>query len=244
MSFIYISPKLLFQLVYQSSEQLPLKIAAKNAPFNLASYAFMPSPNQVYEKLFVKKDFQDLIKTEDTELIDHYWSLALRRFKSPNPQLQTKPHIILLNVDSLSDQFMNHKSDKNISYLPYFDKLAQKGLYFTNFYFHWQCSFNSFVSLLLGFPMLDGDDFFNSKEITIDDLIMNPNITKSMKQASRISLMDLLKTLGYKSFFIQGSEFRLYSMESFLTDYGVDQVIGANKFLDIDKNTNKNDSSQ
>ena len=158
-----------------------------------------------------KGDLQKLINENAFNLTEDHWSLKARQFKNPQKQLQTKPHIVLISVDSLPPHFMGHIAKS--SYLPFLDDMAKKGLLFTNFYYHWLSSFNAYVSLLLGFPAIDSNILYKSRDKT------------------KTSLIELLQTQGYKSFFVQGANLGNYSLDVFLKNHGMYKTIGANTFF-------------
>ena len=132
-----------------------------------------------YRFSFSKEEFQRLIKEDSVKFINDNERYFLRKFKNPQKAYQTKPHIILLNIDSLSQKFLE---DEN--HLPFLKKMASDGLYFTDFYFHYNSSINAFLSLLFGTPII------HSKVFTTNDIL---------KEKQKISLMNILKHEGYKS---------------------------------------------
>ena len=207
---VCINPKNLFLLTYQVSEKFPLMVSSRNALFNVTSHFFMPFKMIPYFTA-KKKDLLKLINESAFNLTEDHWSLQARHFKNPQKHLQTKPHIVLINVDSLSPHFMGHIAKPSL--MPFLDNMANKGLLFTNFYYHWLSSFNSYISLLLGFPAIDSDILYNAQHKT------------------KTSLMDLLKTQGYKSFFVQGASLANYSLGVFLKNHGIHKAIGSDTFF-------------
>ncbi len=204
-SFIYLQPLItLNDIIHRPFQKTFYQVVAKNAFYNLSSYLFLS--NKINLGLNTDPDvsetFQDIIKSRHTELLNE--NNIVRQFKNPQTKLQTKPHIVLVSIDSLSAKFLESTPEED-SFLPYLNQMAREGLSFKNFYFHWQCSFNALLSLLMGFPMIDGYHF-------------QPDNSLNKK-----SLMQLLKPMGYTSLLAVGSG--LYNMEPYFLEYGGDKVI-------------------
>ena len=214
MSFSYVWPIFsvsLSRLIYSSFDNIFYQVAANNAIYNLTSYVFKPSLSKVDldENVFVKDDFQDIIKSNEDEFLDTL-DFSARRFRTPRKEFQTKPHIVIINIDSLSYKFLEHSKDHQ-RYLPYLDTMISKGVSFTNFYFHWQCSINAFTSLLLGFPMIDANNLYDYS-----------------KDPVKISIMNILKDMGYNSLIFTGSY--IYNLGSRFLNYGGDRAITPDDF--------------
>lgn len=216
MSFYYVQPIFsvnLSGLIYSSFDNIFYQVAANNAIHNLTSYVFKSSLSKTNidldESAFIKNDFQDLIKSNDDEFLDTS-DFSARRFKAPRKEFQTKPHIIIINIDSLSYKFLEHSEDQQ-RYLPYLDKMISMGISFTDFYFHWQCSINAFTSLLLGFPMIDANNLYNYSRDPV-----------------KISIMNLLKNMGYNSLLLIGTH--IYNLGSRFVHYGGDRAITPDDF--------------
>ena len=220
-SFIYLPPILntsFAKMTYDFSDHFILQVAARNGPFNLFLYFLRQSrPNTVFlEKDFDKNLFQNLIKG-DNAFLNHKKHLAIRKINNPQPRLQTNPHIIMLTVESLSTFFVENTlkmKQKNRAKLPYLKRITQNGMYFPNFYYHWQKSNNAFVSYLFGIPLVDGDLLYSY-----------PNKIK------KVALMKLLTTLGYRSLFIHSGYKQIFQMMDFFKEHGGFKVIGYQDFL-------------
>ncbi len=210
-SLTFLSPLFsisLTDVIHSPFQQTFYQVAAKNALYNLTIQTLNNSKIDlglnINPNALVRETFQDIISSNQTELLNA--SDIIRRFKNPPKEFQTNPHIVLINIDSLSKKFLENTQNES-SHLPYLRQIASEGLSFKNFYFHYQCSFNAFLSLLLGFPMVDGYRF-------------QPELNLKKR-----SLMSLLKPLGYKSLFFMGST-DLFKMEYYFLEYGGDEVFG------------------
>ena len=224
-SFIYVpflSLKSFDQIIHSQQKQYTLQVASRNSFFNLFQDIFGYKLNRdgfrrdwmEYKHDFVKEDFQSLIHRDDTNFISDDENF-LRKLKNPRKEFQTKPHIVLLNIDSLSQKFLD---DEN--HLPYIKLLARNGTYFTDFYFHNGGSINTFVSLLFGLPVIHPYTSF------IDNIF---------KKTKKISLMNILKTEGYKSIHVETCSVEDYKTKETFLNYGGDIVIEKNDFTSSNK---------
>lgn len=229
-SFIYVPiffSKSFDQIIYSQQKRYVLQAASKNSFFYLFQKALSGQFDHdgfrkdlmEYKHDFVREDFQKLLQAQedDIEFISDH-NRFLKRLKNPKSELQTKPHIILLNIDSLSQQFLE-KGD----FLPYLKKMASNGAYFTDFYFHYGGSINSFVSLLFSMPMIYSYTSF------IEDVF---------KKTKKISLMNILRDEGYKSLHVESCSVDDYKTKENFLYYGGDIVIERKDFASP-KSSNK-----
>ena len=191
-----------------------LTVASNSIYSNLSAFLSVRSEIELEDididnDSFFKYRLQNIIGESEDEFLKDHLIFSSRRFKNPLKKLQTKPHIVLLNMDSLSQKFLD--ASHSIRYLPYLDKMAQEGLSFTNFHFHWQCSLNAFTSLLLGFPMIDGNNMYNQS-----------------KSPQKISIIEILKSMDYKSSIFIGTN--IFSLGSRFLKYGGDKAFGPKDF--------------
>ena len=219
-SFIYVpflSLKSFDQIIHSQQKKYVLQSASKNSFFYLYQEIFAYEAyhdgfrkNWLEHKYdFVKEDFQRLIQQDNIEFISDNENF-LRKLKSPKKELQTKPHIALLNIDSLSQKFLD---DEN--HLPYIKAMAKDGVYFTDFYFHNGGSINSFISLLFSLPMIHPYTSF------MDNVF---------KKTKKISLMNILKSEGYMSIHVESCSVDEYKTKENFLNYGGDIVIEKNNF--------------
>ena len=209
-SFIYVptfSSRSFDQIIYVQQKEYTLQAASKNSFLYLFQEVFAYESHydgfrkdlMEHRHDFLKKDFQRLISENSVEFVENYKNF-LKRSRNPKKEFQTKPHIVLLNVDSLSQRFL-----ENENHLPYLKKMASDGAYFTDFYFHYGSSMNAFVSLLFGLPMIHRQDFF------MDNIF---------KKTNKISLMNILEGEGYKSMHIEGCSYDFYNKKEAFYKYG------------------------
>ena len=220
-SFIYIPLFSLkpFEWVITSQQKSYIsQTASKNSFFylfqkifnNFSHYEGFTIGWMEYRFNFSKEEFQKLIKEDNAKFINNNERSFLRKFKNPQKKYQTKPHIILLNIDSLSQKFLE---DEN--HLPFLKKTASDGLHFTDFYFHFGSSINAFLSLLFGTPII------HSKSFSTNDVF---------KEKQKISLMNILKSEGYKSIHIEVCSYDAYKKKEIFRKYGGDVAIDKYNF--------------
>ena len=228
-SFIYVpflSSKSFDQIIYSQQKKYVLQVASKNSFFNLFQDVFgyklyrdgFRENWTEYKHDFVKKDFQKLIQEDNAEFVSDN-NVFLRKPKNAKKELQTKPHIVLLNIDSLSQKFLD---DEN--HLPYIKHLTKDGIYFTDFYFHSGGSINAFTSLLFGLPMIHPYTSF------MEDVF---------KKTKKISLMSILKGEGYKSIHVESCSVDEYKTKENFLNYGGDIVIEKNDFISSNNSKEK-----
>ena len=228
-SFIYIpflSSMSFDQIIHSQQKKYVLQVASKNSFFNLFQDVFgyklyrdgFRENWTEYKHDFVKKDFQKLIQEDNSEFVNDS-NLFLRKLKNARKELQTKPHIVLLNIDSLSQKFLD---DEN--HLSYIKHLTKDGIYFTDFYFHSGGSINAFTSLLFGLPMIHPYTSF------MEDVF---------KKTKKISLMNILKEEGYKSIHVESCSVDEYKTKENFLSYGGDIVIEKNDFISSNKSKEK-----
>ena len=228
-SFIYVPflfSKPFDQMIHLWQKQYTLQVASKNSFFNLFQEVFgyklyrdgFRKDWLEYKHDFVKEDFQNLIKEEETKFIDDN-KVFLRRLTNSKKEFQTKPHIVLLNIDSLSQKFLGEEN-----HLSYIKQLAREGTYFTDFYFHNGGSINAFTSLLFGLPMIHPYTGF------MEDIF---------KKTKKVSLMNILKVEGYKSLHVESCSVDEYNTKENFLNYGGDIVIEKNDFISSKTNQKK-----
>ena len=228
-SFIYVpffSSRSFDQMIHSQQKKYVLQVASKNSFFNLFQDIFgyklyrdgFRKDWTEYKHDFVKEDFQKFTQENNTEFINDDTNF-LRRLKNPKKEFQTKPHIVLLNIDSLSQKFLD---DEN--HLSYIKEIAKDGVYFTDFYFHSNGSINAFVSLLFGLPVIHPYTSF------MNDIF---------KKTKKISLMNILKNEGYKSIHVESCSVDEYKTKENFLNYGGDIVIEKNNFISSKKNKQK-----
>ena len=227
-SFVYIpffSLKPLDWFIISQQKSYILQTASKNSFFhlfqeifdNFSHYEGVTFDWMEYRFDFSKAEFQKLIKEDNVKFINNNERSFLRKFKNPQKAYQTKPHIILLNIDSLSQKFLEEEN-----HLPYLKKISDEGVYFTNFYYHSNSSINAFLSLLFGTPII------HSKNFSTNDVF---------KEKQKVSLMNILENEGYKSVYAEGCTYDEYKVNEIFEKYGGYKTI---KKIHFKSSLNKN----
>ena len=100
---------------------------------------------------------------------------------------------------------------------PNYNKLAEEGVFFTNFYSNGNRSNRGILSVLTGFPSQYGQSI----------------LKKPVGQKPFISLAHILRDRGYSTHFMYGGDIEFDNMKGFLTTNGVDNIISKNNFLSL-----------
>lgn len=127
-----------------------------------------------------------------------------------------KPYnIVLIIMESFSANYIGALGAEN-SLTPYFDRLADKGLLFTNFYANGHRTSRGLPALLMSYPdYLPGESFMRS-------------IAYRNKQFS--SLADMLKKEGFYNYYVTGGRIGFDNQEGFMRKHGFDRLVGFTDF--------------
>ncbi len=127
-----------------------------------------------------------------------------------------KPYnIVLIIMESFSANYIGALGAEN-SLSPYFDRLADKGLLFTNFYANGHRTNRGLPAILMSYPdYLPGESFMRS-------------IAYRHKQFS--SLADMLKKKGFYNYYVTGGRIGFDNQEGFMRKHGFDRLVGFTDF--------------
>jgi phosphoglycerol transferase MdoB-like AlkP superfamily enzyme len=123
-----------------------------------------------------------------------------------------KYNVILVILETTDTQFFNPDSHYT-KYLPNLTKLAEEGLYFSNFYTPFPRSSKAFFAILTGYYPLTS---YRSL------LKISPNI-------SIPSMFSILKHYKYNTFAAYSGDFNYDRMSDFLANRGVDRLVDINE---------------
>lgn len=132
---------------------------------------------------------------------------------------EKKYNVVLILMESwLYDGIKSIGGSKDLT--PNFDKIAQEGILFRNFYANGGRSSRGITSVSVSYPSpLD--------ETITKELVAN--------QESFISLANILKGRGYNTSFIYGGDANFDNMRGFLVKNGVDNILDVTSFEQKDK---------
>ena len=129
----------------------------------------------------------------------------------------SKPNIILLVVESLSSINSNKTSGVG-NLLGGFDKLAEEGVLFPNFFANHQASEGGVIALLGGFPPMH---FPTATPYMFDEFAIQPAVLGEYQQK------------GYFAEFLTNSDLKFIGLNHFLDGMGLDRSRGRDEFASM-----------
>lgn len=175
--------------------------AATKAPPPLARYAML-SPVGLIQGLGP----QVPVSSYSPEQIEFYAGLNLQVVEIP----ESKPDIILLVMESLSS-INSEKVSGRGDLLDGFDKLAEKGLLFRNFFANHQASEGGLIALLGGYPPIH---FPTASPYMFDEFALQASVIAEYRQQ------------GYFAEFLTNSDLGFIGLNHFLEGIGLDRSRG------------------
>lgn len=175
--------------------------AATKAPPPLARYAML-SPVGLIQGLGP----QVPVSSYSPEQIEFYAGLDLQVVEIP----ESKPDIILLVMESLSS-INSEKVSGRGDLLDGFDKLAEKGLLFRNFFANHQASEGGLIALLGGYPPIH---FPTASPYMFDEFALQASVIAEYRQQ------------GYFAEFLTNSDLGFIGLNHFLEGIGLDRSRG------------------
>jgi hypothetical protein len=176
-------------------------LAVVYAPQPLARYAML-SPVGLLEAIWP----QPHVSSYSAQQIDFFSSLELETVEIP----ASEPDIILLIIESLSSIHSKKISDA-ADLLADFDKLAEKGLLFRNFFANHQASEGGLIALLGGYPPMH---FPTATPYMFDEFAIQHSVITEYRQ------------LGYFTEFLTNSDLAFIGLNRYLDGLGLDRSRG------------------
>lgn len=189
--------------VYFSSKRI-LNQAAEN-PIWVFCQSLLEGNNEALQKIYVVHSMEEANKFRDSLFEDHG--------KNKQLLLPGKHNVVLIVWESLSAKVAGCTNGIDPS-TPNLDKMARKGLNFTNIYANGDRSDKGLVSILSATPAFG--------KIS---LMSHPNITAKLPFLNR-----RFQDQGYKSAYLYGGELEFANMKSYLLNAGFDKLIGKEDF--------------
>ncbi|MDH4018442.1 MAG: sulfatase-like hydrolase/transferase [Xanthomonadales bacterium] len=130
---------------------------------------------------------------------------------------QSKPDIILLVVESLSS-INSDKVSGTPGFLDGFDKLAEEGVLFKNFFANHQASEGGLIALLGGFPPIH---FPTATPYMFDEFAVQPSVVDEYQQQ------------GYFADFLTNADLGFIGLDHFLRGLGLDRSRGRDEVAEM-----------
>ena len=133
---------------------------------------------------------------------------------------QNNKNIVLIILESVSQEYMGIYNKENPSYTPFLDSLSREGMYFLNSYANAKTSINGLVSLMGSLPNLMEGAFITSK--------YQSNKLKGIGQ--------VLSKYGYTSSFYHGGYNGTMYFDNLISKLDIEQYNGLNEYSGPDFN--------
>jgi len=194
--------------IVRKSGLLLLLIALLSAGF---SAVYSPRPLRSYAMLDIEEILDGLgpqqkLNAYSEEEIAFYAGLNQEAAAIP----LSKPDIILLVVESLSS-INSNKVSGNPGFLEGFDKMAEEGVLFKNFFANHQASEGGLIALLGGFPPIH---FPTATPYMFDEFAVQPSVVAEYRQQ------------GYFTDFLTNADLGFIGLDNFLRGLGLDRSRG------------------
>jgi len=161
-----------------------------------------------YDKSVALSSVRDNLKSNEFSFINDKYPL-LRKINTKNKK---KYNIVIVMLESWSSKYIDSFSNNDLGVTKNFDKLAQNGLRFTNFFANGQRSIDGITALLTGIPTLPGFNYLG-KGLELSNLsylgseAKNNNYSTLAMQSSKrgsFRIDSVMKIAGFDSYY--GSE--------------------------------------
>lgn len=190
-----------FGLVLLVAALLSAGLSAVYAPQPLRTYAML-SPRMLLEGAGP----QPVVASYSNQEMEFYAGLKQEAAAIP----ETRPDIILLIIESLSS-INSKKVSGSPGMLEDFDKLAEEGVLFRNFFANHQASEGGLIALLGGFPPMH---FPTATPYMFDEFAMQASVIAEYQQQ------------GYFAEFLTNADLGFIGLDHFLNGLGLDSYRG------------------
>jgi len=151
---------------------------------------------------------QKLLNTEKSRFDNPIF--PLERINN-DTQNVTKHNVVIILLESWSSKFVDSYGNNNLGVTPNFDKLAQNGVKFTNFYANGQRSIEGITALFTGIPVLKGFNYLG----------------KGLELSNVSYIGDLAKQNGYTTLAMQSSKRGSFRVDALTKIAGFDEYYGS-----------------
>lgn len=163
----------------------------------------------------LKNNIREYIGTENDEFLSEK-NILLRKTNT-HKEVKNYNVVIVLMESFMGDTVGALGGEPDLT--PNYNRLAEEGILFTNFYSNGNRSNRGILSVLTGFPSQYGQSI----------------LKKPVSQKPFISISSILKERGYSTYFMYGGDIEFDNMKGFLTTNGVDNIISKNNFPIADR---------
>lgn len=171
--------------------------------------------DKIFSREELTKNMREYIGTENDEFLSEK-NILLRKTNT-HKEIKNYNVVIVLMESFMGDTVGALGGEPDLT--PNYNRLAEEGVLFTNFYSNGNRSNRGILSVLTGFPSQYGQSI----------------LKKPAGQKPFISLAHILKERGYSTHFMYGGDIEFDNMKGFLTTNGVDNIISKNNFSLADR---------
>lgn len=129
-------------------------------------------------------------------------------------------NIVIIILEGFSNEHLNSinqvRIDQNKNFAPFLDSLIHKGMYFKNAYANGKRSVEGIPAILSSMPTLMNTPF-----------ILSPYVNNNIE-----SLPQILKSMGYRSYFFHGGQNGTMNLDAYALKAGFDMYFGKNEYPD------------
>ncbi len=173
-------------------------------------------------KNLVEKNVRDALKSDEFKFISNKYPL-LRQTNTTDDTQQKKYNVVIVLLESWSAKYVDSFSNNTFGVTPNFDKLANNGLKFTNFFANGQRSIEGVSTLFTGIPMLPE---FNT-------------LGSGLELSNLSYLGNSAKQAGYSTLSMQSSARGSFRLGAISKLAGFEQYYGAEDIPDLALETTK-----
>jgi phosphoglycerol transferase MdoB-like AlkP superfamily enzyme len=154
---------------------------------------------------------------EDKEMMTSYFNVS----KQLSNNTLEKKNIVVIILESFSNEHLNSVNETQViaegkNFAPFLDSLIHEGYFFPNAFANGKRSVEGIPAIISSMPTLMNTPF-----------ILSPYINNNFS-----SLPDILKSLGYISYFFHGGENGTMNFDAYSKVAGFDQYFGKSEYPD------------
>ncbi len=193
---------------------------AINGLFSIIKSKNTLSNTYFFNNDFVIKNIRESLKSDDFIFINKNYPL-LRQTVDIDAN---NYNIVIILLESWSAKYIDSFSDNHLNVTKNFDKIANEGIRFTNFFANGQRSVDGITALFTGIPVLPGFDYLGH----------------GLELSNLTFLANSAKNAGYSTLAMQSSKRGSFRLDSIVRLSGFDEYYGAEDFPPLGLETSGN----
>ncbi len=186
---------------------------AINGFFSLSKSFKKQTIYHFFDEKIATKYVKNTLKSKDFNFIDEKYPI-LRQAKNT---IAKKHNVVIVLLESWSSKYIDSFSNNNLGVTKNFDKIANNGLKFTNFFANGQRSIEGITALFTGIPILPGFNYLG----------------KGLELSNFSYLGNSAKNAGYSTMAMQSSKRNSFRIDSIAKLAGFDKFYGKEDIPDL-----------